>query len=215
MDNDLERAKNMKLLLCAFEQLSGLKINFHKSELFCYGAANANQFEYTQFFGCNVGSFPFRYIGISMHHRKPMNKDWKHVEEIFQKRLSGWRSKMLSVGGRLVLINSVLSSLPMFMMSFFEIPRGILKKLDYFRSRFFWQSDEHKKKYRLTKWEVVCTPKDQGGLGVLNLGVHNKCLLSKWLFKLINGDGVWQKLLKNKYLRDKTLSQVQYMPGDS
>jgi len=47
MDNDLERAKNMKLLLCAFEQLSGLKINFHKSELFCYRAANANQFEYT------------------------------------------------------------------------------------------------------------------------------------------------------------------------
>ena len=122
---------------------------------------------------------------------------------------------MLSVGGRLVLINSVLSSLPMFMMSFFEIPRGILKKLDYFRSRFFWQSDEHKKKYRLIKWEVVCTLKDQGGLGVLNLGVHNKYLLSKWLFKLINGDGVWQKLLKNKYLRDKTLSQVQYMPGDS
>jgi hypothetical protein len=96
----------------------------------------------------------------------------------------------------------------MFMMSFFEIPRGVLKKLDYFRSRFFWQSDEHKKKYRLTKWEVVCTPKDQEGLGVLNLGVHNKCLLSKWLFKLINGDGVRQQLHKNKYLRDKTLIQV-------
>ena len=94
-----------------------------------------------------------------MHHQKLMNKDWKHVEERFQKRLSGWRSKMLSVGGRL---NSVLSSLPMFMMSFFEIPRGILKKMDYFRSRFFWQSDEHKKKYRLTKCEVVCAPKDQG-----------------------------------------------------
>jgi len=59
---------------------------------------------------------------------------------------------MLSVGGRLVLINSVLSSLPMFMLSFFEIPRRVLKKLDYFRSWFFWQSDEHKKKYRLTKW---------------------------------------------------------------
>ena len=70
---------------------------------------------------------------------------------------------MLSVGRRLVLINSILSSLSMFMMSFFEIPRGVLKTLDYFRSRFFWQSDEHNKKYRLTKWEVVCTPKDQGG----------------------------------------------------
>ena len=97
---------------------------------------------------------------------------------------------MLSVGGRLVLINSVLSSLPMFMLSFFEIPRRVLKKLDYFRSWFFWQSDEHKKKYTLTKWEVVCVSKDQGGLGVLNLDVHNKCLLSKWLFKLMNEDGV-------------------------
>jgi hypothetical protein len=47
MDNDLERAKNIKLLLCAFEQLSRLKINFHKSELFCYGVAKANQIEYT------------------------------------------------------------------------------------------------------------------------------------------------------------------------
>ena len=136
MDNDLERAKNMKLLLCVFEQLSGLKINFHKSELFCYRAAKDNQNEYAQIFGCNIGSFPFTYLGIPMHRRKRMNKDWKHVEEGFQKRLSCWRGKMLSVGGRLVLINSVLSSLPMFMMSFFEIPRGVLKKLDYFRSRF-------------------------------------------------------------------------------
>ena len=72
-----------------------------------------------------------------MRHRKLMNKDWKHVEERFQKRLSRWRSKMLSVEGMLVLIKSVLSSPPMFMISFFEIPREILKKLDYFRLRFF------------------------------------------------------------------------------
>jgi len=37
--HDLDQAKNMKIILCAFEQLSGLKINFHKSELFCYGEA--------------------------------------------------------------------------------------------------------------------------------------------------------------------------------
>jgi hypothetical protein len=68
----------------------------------------------------------------------------------------------LSVGERLVLINSVLSSLLIFMLSFFKVPRGVLKKLDYFRSRFFWQSDEHKEKYRLIKWKVVYTSKDKG-----------------------------------------------------
>jgi hypothetical protein len=37
MENNLEQAKNMKLLLSAFEQLSGLNINFHKNEILCYG----------------------------------------------------------------------------------------------------------------------------------------------------------------------------------
>jgi hypothetical protein len=70
-------AKNMKLLLCAFEQLSSLKIIFHKSELFYYGAAKDFEEEYTQIFGCGMGSFPFRYLGIPMHHRKFRNTDWK------------------------------------------------------------------------------------------------------------------------------------------
>lgn len=114
-----------------------------------------------------------------------------------------------------MLINSILSGLAMFMLSFFEVPKGILKKLDYYRSRFFWQSDGHKKKYRLTKWNILCTPKDQGGLGILNLELQNKCLLSKWLFSLINEDGIWQQLLRNKYLRNKSIAQVEYKPGDS
>jgi hypothetical protein len=83
-----------------------------------------------------------------------------------------------------VLINSVLSSLPMFMLSFFKIPKGTLEKIDYFRSRFFCQNDSQKKKYRLTKWGIVCQPKDQGGLGIQNLEIQNQCLLSKWLFKV-------------------------------
>jgi hypothetical protein len=39
MEHDLEKAKNLKLILSAFELLSGLKINFHKSELYCFGEA--------------------------------------------------------------------------------------------------------------------------------------------------------------------------------
>jgi hypothetical protein len=92
---------------------------------------------YTTLFGCNAGEYPFRYLGIPMHHRQLLNSEWRKVEERFQKKLSCWKAKYLSYGGRLVLLNSVLSSLPMFMMSFFEIPKGVLKNLDHFRSRFF------------------------------------------------------------------------------
>jgi hypothetical protein len=103
----------------------------------------------------------------------------------------------------------------MFMLSFFEIPKGVLEKIDYFRSRFFWQNDSQKKKYRLTKWSIICQPKDQGGMGIQNLEVQNQCLLSKWLFKLVNEEGLWQIILRNKYLTRQTIGKVEKKPGDS
>jgi len=160
LEHNLEQAQNMKLILCAFELLSGLKINFHKSELFCFGEAKECENQYMQLFGCNTGTFPIRYLGIPIHYRRLSNSDWLKVQEQFEKRLGSWKGKNLSTGGRLTLINSVLSSLPMYMMSFFEIPKGVRKKRDYFRSRFFWQSDEHKRKYRLAKWDILCQPKE-------------------------------------------------------
>ncbi|WVZ54468.1 hypothetical protein U9M48_005255, partial [Paspalum notatum var. saurae] len=115
------------------------------------------------------------------------------------------------------LINDGLSilHLAMYMMSFFKVPKGILKKLDFYTSSFFWQGGNHRKKYRLTKWDHLCLPKDQGGLGILNLEAQNACLLSKWLYKLINEDGLWQQLLRKKYLKNKTIGEVFWKPGDS
>lgn len=49
----------------------------------------------------------------------------------------------------------------------------------------------------------------------MDLETQNKFLLSKWLFKLLNGDGIWQQILKNKYLGSKTISQVEKKSGDS
>jgi hypothetical protein len=98
-----------------------------------------------------LGQYPFRYLGIPMHHKKISSADWKDIEEKFEKKLSYWKGKLLSYGGRLVLINSVLSNLAMFMLSFYEVLKEVLHKLDFYRFRFFWQGDNHKKKYRLAK----------------------------------------------------------------
>ncbi|WVZ92704.1 hypothetical protein U9M48_038750 [Paspalum notatum var. saurae] len=64
LDHDLDQAKNMKLVLCLFEQLSGLKINFYKSEIFYFGEAKEWESQYSNLFGCKVGFYPFRYLGI-------------------------------------------------------------------------------------------------------------------------------------------------------
>jgi hypothetical protein len=98
------------------------------------------------------------------------------------------------------------------MLSFFEVPIGVRKRLDFFRSRFFWQGDGHKRKYRLTKWDMICRPKSQGGLGVEVLELKNKSLISKWLFKLINERGVWQELLQNYYHTISSFCETNRFP---
>jgi hypothetical protein len=72
-----------------------------------------------------------------MHHKRITNTNWKIIEEKFEKKLSCWKGKILLYGGCLVLLNSVLSSIVMFMLLFFEVPKGVLQKLDFYRSRFF------------------------------------------------------------------------------
>jgi hypothetical protein len=58
MEHDLEKARNLKSILAAFEQLSGLKINIHKSELFYFGEAQDSVTDYAELFGCGQGQFP-------------------------------------------------------------------------------------------------------------------------------------------------------------
>jgi hypothetical protein len=66
MEHDLEKARNLKLILSAFEQLLGL--NFHKSELFYFGEAQEEVNAYAYLFGCGQGQFPMRYLGIQIHY---------------------------------------------------------------------------------------------------------------------------------------------------
>src|SRR3954463_4940048 len=70
MEHDLDKAVNLKLILSTFEKLSGLKINFHKSELFCFGGAQDAAAQYDQIFECEQGQFPIKYLGIPIHYRR-------------------------------------------------------------------------------------------------------------------------------------------------
>lgn len=89
-------------------------------------------------------------------------------------------AKTLSFEGRLCLIKSVLTSLPLFYLSFFKMPNGIISKCENLMRSFLWGGYEGEKKIAWVKWSLVCRPKEEGGLGVRNLGLFNKALLGKW-----------------------------------
>lgn len=75
-----------------------------------------------------------------------LGKNWRPIIRKFQSKLSNWKSKTLSFGGRLTLIKSVLGNLPTYFMSLFKAPSGVLEELEKIRRRFLWGGQEDKKK---------------------------------------------------------------------
>jgi hypothetical protein len=102
------------------------------------------------------------------------------------KRLSGI-SSLMSYTGRLTLLNSVINSLPMYAMCSLKIPITIFIHFEKSGRQFLWADREDKIQGKcLASWEMICRPKDQGGLGVLDLRIQNKALLIKNLHKFYN-----------------------------
>jgi hypothetical protein len=159
MEHVLEKAQNLKLILAAFEQLLGLKISFHKSELFCFSEAQDSAADYAELFGCGQGQFPIRYLGIPIHYQRLTLAEWKLVEERLHKHLSSWKGKSMSLRGRLVLINSVLTNMVLYMISFFLLPKGVIHKLDYYRSSFFSKGVARKRNIGVQQDPIEDVPK--------------------------------------------------------
>lgn len=74
--------------------------------------------------------------------------------------------------------------------------------MDAIRAKFFWQGAKDNFKYHMAKWIVVCMPKDQGGVGIINTYIMNQCLMTKWIWRIEKGsEDLWYRLIKAKYLK--------------
>jgi hypothetical protein len=81
LQDDLEGARNLKFILCLFEQLSGLKINFHKSEIFCLGDASERKNCYADIFTCPTNYLPVKYLGVLIDNKKLSKALWAPMVE--------------------------------------------------------------------------------------------------------------------------------------
>jgi len=138
LKNDFEKARNMKLLLYLYEVMSGLKINFSKSEIILVNGDNDTQILYAELFNCQVGLFPIKYLGVPMGPGRLHIKDWVPLQEKNLKKLSTWKGSSLSMAGRLTLINSNLSHTFIYHMSMYLLPKTTTDTLDKQRRTFFW-----------------------------------------------------------------------------
>ena len=166
--------------------MSGLKINYHKSEVYMFGVSEARQIEIANMLNCKTGSLPLKYMGFPISDKKLLVKVFDSVVNKLKSKLQPWKGKHLSYGGRLILTNSSMCSIPIYTMGLYLLPESIHHQMDTVRPRFFWRGDPDKFRYHLVNWDNSCLPKDFGGLGILNTRVLNESLLIKWIWRLYN-----------------------------
>lgn len=78
----------MKFMLFCFENMSGMKINYNKSEVFGIGMGAEDQLKLVDIFGCNVGTLPIIYLGLPVSDIKLTKAQLSYVAEKTKRRLS-------------------------------------------------------------------------------------------------------------------------------
>nr|GEZ13870.1 RNA-directed DNA polymerase, eukaryota, reverse transcriptase zinc-binding domain protein [Tanacetum cinerariifolium] len=115
----------------------GLKINIIKSSIMGIGTTGEEVNSAAKIIGCSTFSSPFKYLGVKVGSASSRNSLWDEVISKIASRLSKWKAKSLSIGDRFTLIKSVLTSLPLFFMSIYKAPMGVLHKLESIRRNLF------------------------------------------------------------------------------
>ncbi|RVW34350.1 Transposon TX1 uncharacterized 149 kDa protein [Vitis vinifera] len=150
--------------------------------------------------GCRVGSLPSQYLGLPLGAPNKASSVWDGVEERVRRRLALWKRQFISKGGRITLIKSTLASIPIYQMSFFRMPKIVVRRLEKLQRDFLWGGGNMERKVHLVKWEIVCGDKGRGGLGLRKLGLLNKALLGKWIWRFAcDRENLWKQVILAKF----------------
>ncbi|GAU10016.1 hypothetical protein TSUD_288060 [Trifolium subterraneum] len=123
----MENLWYLKAILRSFELASGLKVNFYKSSIMGINVSSEFLGVAERFLHCRIGSIPFIYLGLPVRANHRQEVTWQPLLDSLTKQLRVWRNKYASLGGRVVLLNSVLNFIPIFYLSFMKMPVCKLK----------------------------------------------------------------------------------------
>lgn len=197
-DWDRGSAENLARILKCFEVVSGLKVNFQKSRVFGICASPEEVKDWACILGCLTDSLPFIYLGVPVGANMKNKKHWKPIIDKFQVKLSSWKSKALSFGGRATLVKAVLGCLPSYYLSLFRAPVGIIDVLEKYRRKFLWGGSDEGKKIHWVSWDRVIASKSDGGLGIGSIASQNSALLFKWVWRFFNEENaVWSQVIRS------------------
>lgn len=151
-------------------------------------------------------SIPFvqslgNYLGFPLVNGRTNKDHYNSMVERIQKRLDSWKGRLLNKAGKLCLVKSVTSSIPVYTMQTHCMPMSVCHKIDAITRNFFWGKGDQQRSWHIVNWEVLITPRNLGGLGIRDTRLTNLALLGKLVWCLLHErDKLWVQVIMHKYI---------------
>jgi hypothetical protein len=134
-------------------------------------------------FPANRTNFPMKYLGLPLSITRLKRIHFQPLEDKVAAKLVPWLGKHATMAGRATLVKSVLTSIVIYYITVLNVPIEVLMKIDSIRRAFLWAAcDKVTGGKCKVNWEMVCKPKDCGGLGIFNLTKFASALRMRWLW---------------------------------
>jgi hypothetical protein len=171
----------IKTILQIFGDASGLYTNLEK----CVATPITCTLEHVQLvadvLSCTLGTFPCRYLGIPLSIRKLRRSEEQFIIDKVVARIPLWKGNLMNTAGRTTLVQSTLSAIPVHLSIAICLSPWAIQRIDKLRRAFIWTGSDSVSagKCRVV-WEIVCRPKELGGLGVIDLRRFGMALGLRW-----------------------------------
>nr|XP_027124187.1 uncharacterized protein LOC113740870 [Coffea arabica] len=192
----------IKDFLAWYQALSGQKVNVEKSSFSPASGASADQLQLVQsILGFREQRLPFRYLGVPLVKGRIRCVHFDGLLTKLRQRLFHWSSKMLTMGGKIILIRHVLSSIPMHLIQVLQPPKAVFVALGRICNAFLWDHSTTEKRVHWAAWERVCAPEEEGGLGFCSFEDRMRAFSCKLWWKLRRKDSAWAEFMHCKYVK--------------
>ncbi|XP_026459379.1 uncharacterized protein LOC113360042 [Papaver somniferum] len=198
-NGDRRNVKKLMGILKDYQCASGQMISMEKSKCFIGGTSDIRKNQISEDCGIPLAEFPDKYLGVQLFSGSVKSHHVWNGVEMMQDRLAGWKGKLLSFQERLILVKFVLSSLPIYNMSVYRWPKRVIKECERIIRNFLWTGDLSHRKQVTLKWDKVCSPLSEGGLGIRRLEVVNKALLMNLFWNIQHGTEEMAKIFQAKF----------------
>ncbi|KAL2235588.1 UNVERIFIED_CONTAM: hypothetical protein Sindi_1291000 [Sesamum indicum] len=182
-----------------FEESSGQKINHAKSAFIPGKNANLMAHRIKHITGFSRKALPITYLGAPLYKGNKKKILYENLIDKVRNKIAGWEHCHLSYGGRLQLIKTVLSSMPIYLLQVLNPLVGTIQKLEQLFAKYFWGSISEQRKIHWTKWQNICYPIEEGGLGIRNLREMTTTFSYKLWWRLRLNNSLWSKFSISKY----------------